>query len=162
MKIVIADDLPASATALLRAVEGSTVDATPGRPLPELEAALADADALVVRSATKVTASLIEKAPKLRVIARAGTGVDNVDLPSATARGIVVMNAPGANSISVAELAMAFILSLSRPIPAADAAMKASGRRRSSRASRCGARRSASSVSGASGRRSRRGHVRSA
>jgi D-3-phosphoglycerate dehydrogenase len=125
MKIVIADDLPASATALLRGVHGWTVDATPGRPLPELEAALADADALVVRSATKVTASLIEKAPKLRVIARAGTGVDNVELPAATARGIVVMNAPGANSISVAELAMAFILSLSRPIPAADAAMKA-------------------------------------
>jgi D-3-phosphoglycerate dehydrogenase len=124
MKIVIADDLPPSATALLRAVEGWTVDNTPARPLPELEAALADADAIVVRSATKVTASLIGKAPKLRIIARAGTGVDNVDLPAASARGIVVVNAPGANSISVAELAMAFILSLSRPIPAADAAMK--------------------------------------
>ena len=59
------------------------------------------------------------------MIARAGTGVDNVDLDAATARGIVVMNAPGANSISVAELAMAFILALARPIPAADAAMKA-------------------------------------
>jgi D-3-phosphoglycerate dehydrogenase len=124
MKIVIADDLPPSATALLRAVDGWSVDATPGRPLPELEAALADADAIIVRSATKVTAALIDKAPKLRVIARAGTGVDNVDLPAASARGIVVMNAPGANSISVAELALAFVLSLSRPIPAADAAMK--------------------------------------
>jgi D-3-phosphoglycerate dehydrogenase len=125
MKIVIADDLPASAADLLRSVPDWTIDATPARPLPELQAVLADADALVVRSATKVTPALIEAAPRLRVIARAGTGVDNVDLPAASARGIVVMNAPGANSISVAELAMAFILSLARPIPAADAAMKA-------------------------------------
>ncbi len=63
-------------------------------------------------------------APQLKVIARAGTGVDNVDVPSATDRGIVVMNAPGANSISVAELAMAFMLSLARMIPVADASMK--------------------------------------
>jgi D-3-phosphoglycerate dehydrogenase len=125
MKIVIADDLPASAADLLRAVPGWTVDARAARPAPELLDALADADALIVRSATKVTRDLIAAAPRLRVIARAGTGVDNVDLEAATARGIVVMNAPGANSISVAELAMAFILALARPIPAADAAMKA-------------------------------------
>jgi D-3-phosphoglycerate dehydrogenase len=125
MKIVISDDLPASAADLLREVSGWTVDARAGRPLPELEAALADADALVVRSATKVTRALIETTPRLRVIARAGSGVDNVDLDAASARGIVVMNAPGANSISVAELAMAFLLALARPIPAADAAMKA-------------------------------------
>ncbi len=125
MKIVIADDLPASAADLLRAVEGWTVDAKAARPLPELETALADADALIVRSATKVTAALIAAAPKLRVIARAGTGVDNVDLDAASTRGIVVMNAPGANSISVAELAMGFVLALARPVPAADAAMKA-------------------------------------
>lgn len=125
MHIVIADDLPASAAALLTAVHGWHVDARPGRPLPELQHALTGADALIVRSATKVTAALIEAAPKLRVIARAGSGVDNVDLKAASARGIVVMNAPGANSISVAELAMAFILSLARHIPAADSAMKA-------------------------------------
>lgn len=125
MKIVIADDLPASAADLLRAVHGWTIDARAGRPLPELEASLADADALIVRSATKVTRALIDAAPLLRVIARAGTGVDNVDLEAASARGIVVMNAPGANSISVAELAMAFVLDLARPVPAADAAMKA-------------------------------------
>jgi D-3-phosphoglycerate dehydrogenase / 2-oxoglutarate reductase len=126
MKIVIADDLPPSAAALLRDVAGWTIDARAGRPLPELESALTDADALIVRSATKVTAALIEAAPQLRVIARAGTGVDNVDIPAASARGIVVMNAPGANSISVAELTVAFLLALARPIPAADAAMKAS------------------------------------
>jgi D-3-phosphoglycerate dehydrogenase len=124
MKIVIADDLPASAAGLLREVPGWTVDARAGRPLQELESALGDADALIVRSATKVTAALIDASPRLRVIARAGTGVDNVDLAAASSRGIVVMNAPGANSISVAELAVAFLLALARPIPAADAAMK--------------------------------------
>jgi D-3-phosphoglycerate dehydrogenase len=87
---------------------------------------IAEADALVVRSATSVDASLIAAAPRLRAIARAGTGVDNVDVPAATARGIVVMNAPGANSVSVAEHAIALMLALSRAIPAADAAMKRS------------------------------------
>jgi D-3-phosphoglycerate dehydrogenase len=124
MKIVIADDLPASAVALLGDVEGWHLDAKPGRPLPELLTAVADADALIVRSATRVTAEVIAAAPKLRVIARAGTGVDNVDLEAASARGIVVMNAPGANSISVAELALAQMLALARHLPAADAAMK--------------------------------------
>jgi D-3-phosphoglycerate dehydrogenase len=124
MKIVIADDLPASAVALLGDVEGWHLDAKPGRPLPELLAAVADADALIVRSATRVTAEVIAAAPRLRVIARAGTGVDNVDLDAASARGIVVMNAPGANSISVAELALAQMLALARHLPAADAAMK--------------------------------------
>src|SRR6185295_1607626 len=85
---------------------------------------LADADAIVVRSATKITSALINAAPKLRVIARAGTGVDNVDVPTASTRGIVVMNAPGANSISVAELAIALMLAMARHVPAADAAMK--------------------------------------
>ena len=123
MNIVVADDLPASALDLLRA-EGWDVDARTGRPADRLAADLAGADALVVRSATKVTASLIAAAPKLRVIARAGTGVDNVDVPAASARGIVVMNAPGANSVSVAELTIALMLSLARHIPAADASMK--------------------------------------
>lgn len=123
MKIVVADDLPASALALLTA-EGWNVDARSGRTPEALAADLADADALVVRSATKVTAALIAAAPALRAIARAGTGVDNVDVTAASARGIVVMNAPGANSISVAELAMGQILALARHLPAADAAMK--------------------------------------
>jgi D-3-phosphoglycerate dehydrogenase / 2-oxoglutarate reductase len=123
LKIVVADDLPASALDLLRK-EGWDVDARTGRAPDQLSTDLADADALVVRSATKVTAPLINGAPKLRVIARAGTGVDNVDVAAASARGIVVMNAPGANSISVAELAVGLILSMARHLPAADAAMK--------------------------------------
>jgi D-3-phosphoglycerate dehydrogenase len=121
--IVVADDLPKSALALLQA-EGWTVDARTGRTPDQLAADVANAEAIVVRSATKVTAALIEAAPKLRVIARAGTGVDNVDVAAASARGIVVMNAPGANSVSVAELALGQILSLARHLPAADAAMK--------------------------------------
>ncbi|MEQ1575736.1 MAG: phosphoglycerate dehydrogenase [Vicinamibacterales bacterium] len=123
MKIVVADDLPASALELLRAA-GWEVDARTGRAPDQLAVDMTDADAIVVRSATKVTKALIDAAPKLRAIARAGTGVDNVDVAAASARGIVVMNAPGANSISVAELAMGQILSLARHIPGADAAMK--------------------------------------
>jgi D-3-phosphoglycerate dehydrogenase len=124
MHIVIADQLPASAIELLRKVPGWGVDARSGRSAAELTRDLAAADALIVRSATQVDARLIENAPKLRVIARAGTGVDNVDVTAATARGIVVMNAPGANSVSVAEHALALMLALARAVPAADAAMK--------------------------------------
>jgi D-3-phosphoglycerate dehydrogenase / 2-oxoglutarate reductase len=123
VRIVVADDLPASALDLLRA-EGWTIDAQSGRTPDQLKIDLSDADALVVRSATKVTPDIIAAAPKLRAIARAGTGVDNVHVETASARGIVVMNAPGANSISVAELAMAQLLSLARKLPAADASMK--------------------------------------
>jgi D-3-phosphoglycerate dehydrogenase / 2-oxoglutarate reductase len=123
LKIVVADDLPPSALDVLRA-EGWNVDARTGRAPEQLATDVVDAEAIVVRSATKVTAPLIQGAPKLRVIARAGTGVDNVDVPAASARGIVVMNAPGANSISVAELAVALMLALARHVPAADAAMK--------------------------------------
>ena len=89
-----------------------------------LAPALAEADALVVRSATKVDERLLSAAPKLRVIARAGTGIDNVDLAAASARGILVMNAPGGNSVSVAEHALALMLSLARSVPTADATMK--------------------------------------
>ena len=124
MKIVIADPLPASAADLLRD-EGWEVDAETGRPLHALHAALADADALIVRSATHVDADLIAKAPGLKVIARAGTGVDNVDLEAASAGGILVVNAPGANSISVAEHTFALLLASVRSIAEADGHMKA-------------------------------------
>ena len=124
MKIVVADQLPASAIELLRSVTGSMVDARAQRPLDVLKSDLADADALIVRSATTVDRALIDSAPRLRVIARAGTGVDNVDVEAATERGILVMNAPGANSVSVAEHAIALMLALSRGVAPADAAMK--------------------------------------
>lgn len=125
MKIVIADGLPSTAIERLREPDW-IIDARSGRAPAELATDLKDADALIVRSATKVTRDVIEGAPKLRVIARAGTGVDNVDVTAATGRGIVVMNAPGANSVSVAEHAMALMLALARGVPAADASMKQS------------------------------------
>ena len=123
MKIIVADTLPASALELLRA-DGWIVDARTGRSPDALAADLADADGLLVRSATKVDARLLAAAPRLRIVARAGTGVDNVDVEAASARGILVVNAAGANSISVAEHACALILALARAIPSADRAMK--------------------------------------
>jgi D-3-phosphoglycerate dehydrogenase len=124
LKIVVADDLPASALELLRAEAGWTVDARSGRAPDALAADAADADALLVRSATKVDRRLLEAAAKVRIVGRAGTGVDNIDVAAASARGILVVNAPGANSISVAEHACALMLSLARSVPAADRAMK--------------------------------------
>ena len=124
MKIVIADPLPLSAGELLRS-EGWTVIESKGLQPEALYSELADTDGLIVRSATKVSSDLIRQAPRLRVIARAGTGVDNVDLAAASARGILVLNAPGANSISVAEHTVALMLAAARSIPLADAQMKA-------------------------------------
>jgi D-3-phosphoglycerate dehydrogenase len=124
LKIVVADDLPPSSLELLRSEPGWVVDARSGRTPDALAADLADADALLVRSATKVDARLMDAARGLRIIARAGTGVDNVDVAAASSRGILVVNAPGANSISVAEHACALMLSLARSVPAADRAMK--------------------------------------
>src|SRR5262245_47867991 len=124
MRIVVADDLPASSLDLLRAESGWVIDARAGRSPDALAADVADADALLVRSATKVDARLMDAAPNLRIIARAGTGVDNVDVTAASSRGILVVNAPGANSISVAEHACALMLALARSVPAADRAMK--------------------------------------
>jgi predicted amino acid-binding ACT domain protein len=114
MHIVIADQLPASAIEILRSVPGWTVDARTQRAASDLARDLAEADALIVRSATTVDSQVLANAPRLRVIARAGTGVDNVDVSAATARGIVVMNSPGANSVSVAEHAMALMLAVAR------------------------------------------------
>jgi D-3-phosphoglycerate dehydrogenase len=124
MKIVIPDPLPAAAVSLLES-EGWTVDTRTGRSSTELGAALIDADALIVRSATTVTAELIAAAPRLRVVARAGAGVDNVDIAAASERGIVVLNAPGANSVSVAEHVFALMLASARSVALADAQMKA-------------------------------------
>src|SRR6476469_4923441 len=85
---------------------------------------LGEAEALVVRSAVQVTPDVLKKAPKLRVIGRAGVGVDNVDLPAATAAGVLVMNTPGGNAISVAEHTLALMLSMARSIPQASASTK--------------------------------------
>src|SRR6185437_13859239 len=90
-----------------------------------LAAELANADALVVRSAVQVDDALLEAAPRLRVIGRAGVGVDNIDAEAATRNGIVVMNTPGANAVAVAELTLALMIDLARMVPRANATMHA-------------------------------------
>src|SRR5512138_2823665 len=92
-------------------------------PEAELIPLVQDAVALVVRSETKVTRKVIESAPRLRVVGRAGVGVDNVDVEAATQRGVVVMNTPGGNTISTAELTFSMLMALARYIPQAHASM---------------------------------------
>jgi D-3-phosphoglycerate dehydrogenase / 2-oxoglutarate reductase len=124
MKIVLAEKVSPATLAVFAAEPGWEV--LTHDKLPDgLAAALADADALVVRSAVQVDDALMEKAPKLRVIGRAGVGVDNIDADAATRRGIVVMNTPGANAVAVAELTIGLMLALARKVPAANASMHA-------------------------------------
>lgn len=121
MNILIADAVSAAAVEVLRAQSDWNVIVSSPQ---EFEAHLAEADALLIRSAVTVTKEILEKAPKLRVIGRAGVGVDNVDQETATARGIVVMNTPGGNAISVAEHTMALMLALARSVSNASASTK--------------------------------------
>ncbi len=122
--VLVADDLSPLGIQILRDA-GLSVDVKVGLKPAELEAVVGGYEALVVRSATKVTARVIEKAAKLRVVGRAGVGVDNVDLEAATRRGVLVMNTPGGSSVTVAELTVGLILALSRHIPQATASVKA-------------------------------------
>src|ERR1039458_5120906 len=108
MKIVIADKISPSASAIFGEHGDWKVVTTDKETLPD---ELATADAILVRSATFVDAAMMDKAPKLRVIGRAGVGVDNVDLEAATKRGIVVMNTPGGNAVAVAEHTFALMRS---------------------------------------------------
>jgi D-3-phosphoglycerate dehydrogenase/(S)-sulfolactate dehydrogenase len=123
-RVLVSDELSPEAVRILRDA-GLEVDVKVGLKADELEAVVGAYDALAVRSATKVTARLLEKAARLRVIGRAGVGVDNVDLDAATRRGVVVMNTPGGSSVTVAELALAMMLSLYRHVPSATASVKA-------------------------------------
>ncbi len=122
-RIVVADPLSANGLQLLRSIGALEVIETTGKPPEVLYDALVDAAALIVRSETKVTPELMAKGHKLRVIARAGIGTDNIDLEEATRRGIPVLTAPGANSNSAAEHTFALLLSLLRKVPAASALM---------------------------------------
>jgi D-3-phosphoglycerate dehydrogenase len=123
MKIVVAEKISASAIALLEEPRWTIV--SPEQIDGKLTTHLATADALIVRSAVQVNAALLEHAQKLRVIGRAGVGVDNVDLDAATRKGIAVMNTPGANAVAVAELTIGLMLSMARFVPRADALMHA-------------------------------------
>lgn len=124
MKIVLAEKVSPATLAVLAAEPGWEV-LTHDKLPNGLEAALADADGLVVRSAVQATDELMSHAPKLRVIGRAGVGVDNIDAEAATRRGVVVMNTPGANAVAVAELALCQMLALARKLPVANATMHA-------------------------------------
>ena len=128
--VLIADKLAESTVAALGdQVEVRWVD---GPDRPKLLAAIADADALLVRSATTVDAEVMAAAPKLKIVARAGVGLDNVDVEAATARGVLVVNAPTSNIHSAAEHALALLLSAARQIPAADATLREHTWKRSS------------------------------
>ena len=120
--ILIADPIAQEGLDLL--AEGADIDVATGLAADELLEHIADADALIVRSETQVTRALIAAGTKLRVIGRAGVGVDNIDVDAATERGIVVVNAPTGNTTSAAELAIALLLALARNVPAADASLR--------------------------------------
>jgi len=116
MKILVAEPLAAAGIELLKAQPGWDIVISNPK---EYAQHLAEADALFVRSAVKVNADVLAKAPKLRVIGRAGVGVDNVDLPAATAAGVLVMNTPGGNAVAVAEHTLGLMLCMARSLPQA-------------------------------------------
>jgi len=121
-RVFISDKLEASGIDLLRQA-GLEVDNRPGLSGAELLEALQAAEGMIVRSGTRVTAELLENPAKLRAIVRAGVGVDNIDVASATRKGIVVMNTPGGNTVSTAEHTITLLLSLARHIPTADSSI---------------------------------------
>ena len=121
MKILVAEPLAPAGIELLKAQPGWEVVVSNPKEYAEH---LPTTDALIVRSAVKVNSDVLSKAPKLRVVGRAGVGVDNVDLPAATAAGVLVMNTPGGNAVSVAEHTIALMLGMARAIPQASASTK--------------------------------------
>jgi len=123
-KVLISDKMDPKAAEIFRA-NGVEVDEKTGLSKEELIAIIGDYDGLAIRSATKVTREVLDAAANLKVIGRAGIGVDNVDIPAATAKGVVVMNTPFGNSITTAEHAIALMFALARELPAADASTQA-------------------------------------
>src|SRR3954447_5550713 len=121
MKILVAEPLAPAAADVLRQEAGWEIIQADPKTYGEH---LGDCDALLVRSAVKVTKDVLAQAPKLKVIGRAGVGVDNVDLPAATEAGVLVMNTPGGNAISVAEHSLALMLSMARSVPQASLSTK--------------------------------------
>ncbi|MBF0398498.1 MAG: phosphoglycerate dehydrogenase, partial [Desulfobacterales bacterium] len=119
------DDLGEEGLKILRSEDGFNVDVKVGLSKDEIKKIIGDYDALIVRSATKVTEELLKEAKKLKVVGRAGIGLDNVDAQAATKRGIVVMNTPGGNVITTAEHTIAMMMALTRNIPTATALLKA-------------------------------------
>ena len=125
MKVLVSNNLGEAGIKMFQDEEGIEVYVKTGLSPEELKEIIGDYDALVIRSATKVTEDLLDSAVKLKVVGRAGIGLDNVDIPAATKRGVVVMNTPGGNVVTTAEHAIAMILSLSRNIPEGTSSLKA-------------------------------------
>src|SRR6186713_100500 len=126
MNVLICDPISPKGIEYFRQQSGLKVTVLDKRlPEAELLPIIGEVDAMVVRSETKITRKVIENAPRLKVVGRAGVGVDNVDVDAATQRGIVVMNTPGGNTISTAELTFSMLMALARKIPQAHASMKA-------------------------------------
>lgn len=123
-KVFVADKLAKEGVDALRQYPGLSVDFSPGLDVEAALSHIADADAVIVRSETKIRGKLLDAAAKLRVVGRAGIGVDNIDLDATTERGIIVMNTPDANATTTAELAIAHLFSLSRALPAADRSVR--------------------------------------
>ncbi len=124
MKVLVSDNLGDAGIRLFRETEGIEVDVKTGLAPEDLKSIIGDYNALVIRSATKVTDDLLEAAKNLKVVGRAGIGLDNVDIPAATKHGIVVMNTPMGNTITTAEHAIAMMLSLTRNIPQGTMSLK--------------------------------------
>jgi D-3-phosphoglycerate dehydrogenase len=124
MKVLISDNLSPVGVEILKKA-GLEVDARSKTSAEEIEKIIGDYDALIIRSATKVTAGLLEKAAKLKIVGRAGSGLDNVDTPAATKKGVVVMNTPGGNTVTTAEHTIGMIFACARMIPQAYASLKA-------------------------------------
>jgi D-3-phosphoglycerate dehydrogenase len=123
-RVLLSDSLAAAGIDVLKSHPEFEIDIKTGLKPPELAGIIGRYDALVIRSGTKVTHEIIERADSLKVIGRAGVGVDNVDLEAATRRGIVVMNSPTGNSVTTAEHTISMMMALARHIPAANAALK--------------------------------------
>lgn len=130
-RILVSDKLGAAAVERLREHSDMSVDVKTGLSNEELCAIIPEYDALIVRSGTQVTAEVLSAGKKLRVVGRAGVGVDNIDVKAATMSGVIVMNTPGANSMATAELTMALMLAASRNVAQAHASLKAGEWRRS-------------------------------
>src|ERR1051325_4021630 len=125
IKVLIADPLAKRGQELLRHAKGVHVDEKMGLAESELCEIIGQYDALIVRSETKVTKAVVDAAKQLKVVGRAGVGVDNVDVDAATKRGIIVMNTPSGNTISTAEHTFSMLLALARNIPQAHGSVKA-------------------------------------
>jgi D-3-phosphoglycerate dehydrogenase len=125
MKVLVSDNLGEIGIQMFRDEDGIDVDVNTGLPPEELKAIIGDYDALAIRSATKVTADLLSAAKKLKVVGRAGIGLDNVDIPAATKNGVAVMNTPGGNVVTTAEHAISMMMALTRNIPRGTATLKA-------------------------------------